>query len=79
MKPQETQCIKHILEFYIGNRKGVATALNKVILEYPIRLIQIQCKVMWMHFIKVSSSIHYGTESLKGKNKHRSCACNAVH
>ena len=38
MKPQKTQCIKHILEFYIGNGKVVAIALNKAILEYPIRL-----------------------------------------
>ena len=53
MLPQKTQCIKHILEFYIGNGKGVATAWNKAILEYPIQLVQIQCKVVWMHFIKV--------------------------
>ena len=46
MKPQKTQCIKGILESYIGNGKGVATALNKAILEYPIQLVQIQCKVM---------------------------------
>ena len=51
MKPQKTQCIEHILEFYIGTEKGVATALNK--LEYPIQLVQIQCKVIRMHFIKV--------------------------
>ena len=51
MKPQKTQCIKHILEFYIGNGKGVATAPS--ILEHPIQLAKIQCKVMWMHFIKV--------------------------
>ena len=54
MKPQKTQSIKHILDFYIGNRKGVTTILNKAILEYPIQLIQIQRKVMWMHLsIKV--------------------------
>ena len=52
MKPQKTQCIKHILEFYIGNGKGLAVTLNKAILEYPIQLIQIQCKVMRMLFIK---------------------------
>ena len=26
IKPQKTQCIEHILEFYIGNGKGVVTA-----------------------------------------------------
>ena len=36
----------HTLEFYIGDGKGVATALNKAIPEYPIQLIQNQCKVM---------------------------------
>ena len=39
MNPQKTQCIKHILKFYISNGKGVATALNKAILEYPIQLV----------------------------------------
>ena len=24
-KPQKTKCVKHILEFYIGNGKGVTT------------------------------------------------------
>ena len=33
----ETQCIKHILEFYIGNGEGVATARS--ILEYSIQLV----------------------------------------
>ena len=42
----KTQCIKHILEFHIGNGKGVATTLNKAILKYPIQLVQIQCKLM---------------------------------
>ena len=41
------------LPLYIGNGKGVATALNKVILEYPIQLIQSKCKVMWMLSMKV--------------------------
>ena len=68
MKPQKTQCFKHILEFYIGNGKGVATARS--ILAYPIQLVQIQCKVARMH---------KETESLKGRNKHRSRACNVVH
>ena len=40
-------------ELYIGNRKGVGTVQNKAILEYPIQLIQIQCKVMWMLFMKI--------------------------
>ena len=53
MKPQKTQFIKHILEFYIGSGKGIATALNKAILEYPIQLVQLQCKVVWMQFIKL--------------------------
>ena len=53
MKPQNTQSIKHILEFYIGNGKGIATALNEAILEYPIQLVQLQCKVVWIHFMKV--------------------------
>ena len=53
MKPQKTQCTKHILEFYIGNGKGVATTLNKATLEYLIQLVQIHCKVVWMHFTKV--------------------------
>ena len=47
----EAACIKHILEFYIGNGKGVATARS--ILEYPIQLALIQCKVVRMHFIKL--------------------------
>ena len=34
MKPQKTQCVKHILEFYIGNGKGVATASGTRI-SYP--------------------------------------------
>ena len=41
MKPQKTQCIKHILEFHIGYGKGVTTSLNKAIIEYPIQLVQI--------------------------------------
>ena len=42
MKPQKTQCIKHILEFYIGNGEGVSTARS--ILEYPIQVVQINVK-----------------------------------
>ena len=49
----KTKCIKHVPKFYIGNGKGVATALNKEILEYPIQLIQIQCKVAWMISMKI--------------------------
>ena len=56
MKPQKTQCIKHILEFYIGNGKGVAT--TRSILEYPIQLVKIQCKVMRMHFIKILQFVY---------------------
>ena len=41
MKPQKIQCIKHILEFYTGNSKGVASTLNKAVLKYSIQLIQI--------------------------------------
>ena len=37
----------------LGNGKGLVTAPNKVILEYPIQLIQIQYIVMRMLFIKV--------------------------
>ena len=63
MKPQKTQCIKHILEFYIGNGKGVAT--SRSILEYPIRLVQVQYKVVMMHFIKalqIRSNIFFNSQ-----------------
>ena len=67
MKPQKTQCIKHILEFYIGNRKGVATV--HLILKYPIQLVQIKCKVTRMHFIKIlqfaQDPIKYLLQSMK--------------
>ena len=72
MKPQKTQYIKHILEFYIGNRKGVSTAPNKAILEYPIQLVQIQRSGMdalyqgtavRVRSDQISSSIHMETES----------------
>ena len=67
MKPQKTQCIKDILEFYIGNGKGVATAY--LILEYPIQLVQIQCNV---HFIncsscKIRSNIFFNSYGNRGK------------
>ena len=51
MKLLKTQCIKHILELYIVNGKGIAT--SRSILECPIQPVQIQCKVTRMHFIKV--------------------------
>ena len=53
MKPQKTQCIKHILEFYTGSGKGVGSTLNKSVLKYPTQLIEIQCKMVWMLSIKV--------------------------
>ena len=53
MKPQKTQCIKNILEFYTGSGKRVASTLNKAVLEYPIQLIQIQCKMVWMLSVKL--------------------------
>ena len=49
----KNKCIKHILEFYIGNGKGVATTLKKTILKYPIQLVQIQRKVISLLFIEV--------------------------
>ena len=64
IKLQKTQCIKHILEFYIGNGKGVATALNKAVLEYPIHLVQIQCIMMWILFIKVLQFVQDSIEYL---------------
>ena len=57
MKPQKTQYIKHILEFYTGSGKGVASTLNKALLEYQIQLIQNQCKMVWMLSIKVLQSV----------------------
>ena len=53
MKPKKRQCIKHILDFYIGNGDGVVTTLNKAILEYSIKLVQIQCKMTWMLSMKI--------------------------
>ena len=32
-----------------------------------------------VRFDQISSTFHKETKSLKGKNKHRSCACNDVH
>ena len=53
MKSQKTQCIKHILEFYTGNGKGVASNSNKAVLKYSIQLVQIQCKMMWVYLAMV--------------------------
>ena len=52
MNPQKTQCVKHILTFYTGSGKGVASTLNTSVLEYPIQLTKIQCKMMCMLSIK---------------------------
>ena len=44
--------VSNIYSFYTGNGKGVASTLDKAVLEYPIELIQIQCKMVWMLSIK---------------------------
>ena len=79
MKPQKTQGIK--LELYTGNGKGAPSTLNKAVLEYPIQLIQIQCKMMCVRVgsDQTPSSFHKESKSSTWQNKHRSCACNAVH
>ena len=79
---RKPQCIKHILEFYNGKGKGVATARS----NNPIHLIQIQCKVMRMHFIKVLQFVWdpikcllqsiWKTNRWRDKIKHRSHSCN---
>ena len=68
MKPQETPCIKHILKFYIGNRKGVASTLNKAVLKYPIQLLQTQCKgtAVCATSNQIYSSLHKEKKSFKG-------------
>ena len=68
MKPQKTQCIKHIFEFYTGSRKGVASVGALY-----------QGTAVCVRSDRISSSFHKETKSLKGQNKDRSCACNAVH
>ena len=60
--PLKTQCINHILEFYIGNGKGIDIACS--MLEYPIQLVQIQCKIMWTLFMKVPQFVQDSIESL---------------
>ena len=81
----KTQCIKHILEFYIDNGKGVATALNKALLLSNWSKSNSDVNVLYqgtavrVRSDQISSSIHKETESLKEQNEHRSCACNAVH
>ena len=73
MKPEKTQCIKHIFEFYTDNGKGVAPTLNKLILEYPIDPNPIQNGVDALYrdtairarFDQTTFSFHKKTESLK--------------
>ena len=75
MKPQKTQCIKHILEFYTGSGKGVAPTLNNAVLKFPIQLVQIQygMDVLYqgtairVRSDQISFSFHKETKSLKGK------------
>ena len=55
----ENPSIKHILEFYTGNGKGIAFTLNKSIIEYPIQLIQIQIQIQCIMYNDVDVDVFY--------------------